>query len=244
MDSEHFLWVGKPLLKKTIVKIIMTVAVSLILIPVMFVMIFLLAIFLVIMALIFVLLRLDQDILQDIFDLFSDLLTSIVPKPSGYIGESERHMLMLFLALFAIALILFFYPPIILFLSPILLYLYCLNKKGYTYYISDSVIRIEKSWIFGKYAKELSFNQIACTRIQQGFLAKRFECGSLEIIALTKKPVGTGRVKTQARRYALWDIPHPEKVEEIITNKTLEWQSFLTGPEKEELEKVRRRYAR
>jgi len=30
MDSEHFLWVGKPFLKKTIVKIILVVAISLI----------------------------------------------------------------------------------------------------------------------------------------------------------------------------------------------------------------------
>jgi len=196
------------------------------------------------MVLVFALLRLDPDILKDIFDLFSGLLDLIIPKPSGYIGESEKHMVMLFPALFAITLVSVFCPPIVLFLLPVLFYLYCLNKKGYKYYISDRAIRIEKSWIFGKKVKELSFNQIVCTRIRQGFLAKEFKCGSLEIIALTKKPVGTGRVKTRARRYVLWNIHYPEKVEEIIINKTLEWQSFLTDQEKEELEKIRRWYVR
>lgn len=41
---------------------------------------------------------------------------------------------------------------------------------------SPSSVRIEKSWVFGNYTRELTFDQISDIYVNQGILARMFDC--------------------------------------------------------------------
>lgn len=67
---------------------------------------------------------------------------------------------------------------------------YYFNKNAYTYFITDKSVRIEKSWFFGSYVREITFDQIRDVHIMQGILARMFNCGSLVFITSTGLEVG------------------------------------------------------
>ncbi|MEM0358283.1 MAG: hypothetical protein QXL77_07955 [Candidatus Bathyarchaeia archaeon] len=63
---------------------------------------------------------------------------------------------------------LFFFVPLLIpfWLAFCLVFftLYYFNKNAYTYFITEKSVRIEKSWFFGSYTREITFDQIrACT---------------------------------------------------------------------------------
>lgn len=120
--------------------------------------------------------------------------------------------------------------------------LYYFNKNAYTYFITDKSVRIEKSWFFGNYAREITFDQIRDVHVMQGLLARMFNCGSLVFITTTGLEVGyvgggaaVGRgvmvgggaatptiVKGGGNMF--WDILEPAKAREILMGKLTEWR--------------------
>jgi membrane protein YdbS with pleckstrin-like domain len=122
--------------------------------------------------------------------------------------------------------------------------IYYLSKNAFTYHITERSVRIEKSWIFGNYVRELTFDQISDMRINQGFLARMFNCGSLVFVTTTGLEVGTafggggvvgrgilvgGGGATphviRGRGNTLWDIADPGKARETLMGKLTEWRS-------------------
>ncbi|MEM0058538.1 MAG: SHOCT domain-containing protein [Candidatus Bathyarchaeia archaeon] len=139
----------------------------------------------------------------------------------------------------------FFVPPLIPFwfaFCLVLFVLYYFNKNAYTYFITDKSVRIEKSWFFGNYAREITFDQIRDVHVMQGLLARMFNCGSLVFITATGLEVGyvgggaaVGRgvmvgggaatptiVKGGGNMF--WDILEPAKAREILMGKLTEWR--------------------
>lgn len=122
---------------------------------------------------------------------------------------------------------------------------YYFNKQSFTYHITDKSVRIEKSWIFGNYVRELTFDKISDIRINQGILARMFNCGSLVFVTITGLEVGYaasgvsvgrglrvggGTVAprvVKGRGNMLWDIADLGKVREILMSKITEWREVL-----------------
>ena len=67
---------------------------------------------------------------------------------------------------------------------------YYFNKRAFTYFITDKSVRVEKSWVFGNYFREITFDQIRDVHIMQGILARIFNCGSLVFVTSTGLEVG------------------------------------------------------
>ncbi|MEM2738211.1 MAG: SHOCT domain-containing protein [Candidatus Bathyarchaeia archaeon] len=123
--------------------------------------------------------------------------------------------------------------------------LYYFNKKAYTYSITEKSVRIEKSWFFGSYSREITFDQIRDVHIMQGLLARIFNCGSLVFITTTGLEVGyvgggaaVGKgimvgggtatptiVKSKSNMF--WDILEPSKAREILVSKITEWREVF-----------------
>jgi membrane protein YdbS with pleckstrin-like domain len=119
-----------------------------------------------------------------------------------------------------------------------------LSKNAFTYHITERSVRIEKSWIFGNYVRELTFDQISDIHINQGMLARAFNCGSLVFVTTTGLEVGAsfgggGVVRggifggggtvtphvVKGRGNMLWDIADPGKARETLMGKLSEWRS-------------------
>lgn len=125
-----------------------------------------------------------------------------------------------------------------LILASILFVVYYYNKRAYTYYVTDRSVRVEKSWVFGNYVRELTFDQIRDIHIMQGILARAMRCGSLAFATTAGLEVGhigagVGRgviIGGTAPRLIIWrggrfwDIPEPQMVREILMGKIAEWR--------------------
>ena len=118
-----------------------------------------------------------------------------------------------------------------------------ISKNAFTYRITEKSVRIEKSWIFGNYVRELTFDQISDIHINQGILARAFNCGSLVFMTTTGLEVGAriggggvirggvfgggGAVTphvVKGRGNMLWDIGDPGKAREVLMGKLAEWR--------------------
>ena len=135
--------------------------------------------------------------------------------------------------------------PLWLAFSFIFFIFYYFNKRAFTYFITDKSIRIEKSWIFGNYVREITFDQIKDVHVMQGILARFFNCGSLVFITSTGLEVGyvgggaaAGRgviiggggvspTIVKGRGNMFWDIPEPGKAREILMGKLAEWREVF-----------------
>lgn len=123
--------------------------------------------------------------------------------------------------------------------------LYYYNKQAYRYYITDKSVRIAKSWIFGTYVREITFDQIRDIHIMQGMIARAFNCGSLAFVTSTGLEVGYAGggvgvgggiliggggatpVMVAGRGNMFWDIAEPEKPREILMSKLIEWREVF-----------------
>lgn len=52
-----------------------------------------------------------------------------------------------------------FLIPLWLAFSFIFFLFYYFNKKAFAYFITDKSVRVEKSWFFGNYIREITFDQ-------------------------------------------------------------------------------------
>jgi hypothetical protein len=123
--------------------------------------------------------------------------------------------------------------------------IYYFNKRAYTYFITDKSVRIEKSWVFGNYIREITFDQIKDIHIMQGIFARSFNCGSLVFITSTGLEVGYvgggaaagGSVTIggggifprviRGRGNTFWDVQEPRKAREVLVNKLAEWREVF-----------------
>jgi len=123
--------------------------------------------------------------------------------------------------------------------------LYYFNKSAYTYFITDNAVCIEKSWFFGSYTREITFDQIRDVHVMQGLLARMFNCGSLVFTTITGLEVGyvgggvaVGRgvvvgggtaapTIVKARGNMFWDILEPAKAREVLIGKLTEWREVF-----------------
>jgi len=111
-------------------------------------------------------------------------------------------------------------------------------KRSHTYYVKENSILITRSWVFGTYQRELTFDKIQDVHVQQGFLAKRFKCGSVVFVTTTGLEVGYvgagggknvygGAMRPYLMRTsanAFLDIREPWKVRELIMKRIVAWR--------------------
>lgn len=123
---------------------------------------------------------------------------------------------------------------------------YYFDKRAYTYYVTGKSVRIVKSWVFGTYERELTLDQIIDAHINQGFLARLFNCGSLGFVSTAGLEVaykhsgvgiGGGMIfggagtsapsLLKGRANTFWDVPNPVSVKEVLLNKIAQWRDVV-----------------
>jgi len=136
------------------------------------------------------------------------------------------------------------------FISVVYFIFYYYSKRAYTFSITDKSIRIQKSWVFGTYEREITLDQIKDIHISQGILARFFNCGSLMFVSTAGLEVGyahagagagadlggvlvgggTGTTTPQllrGRGNTFWDIPNPSSLREKLVAKLTEWREVV-----------------
>jgi len=126
---------------------------------------------------------------------------------------------------------------------------YYYNKRAYVFCITDRSIRIQKSWVFGTYEREITLDQIRDVYVSQGILARFFNCGSLMFVSTTGLEVGyaqagagvgagvgvivgggAGSTTPQLLRgkgNTFWDIPNPSSLRQTLISKLTEWRGVV-----------------
>ncbi|MEM1697997.1 MAG: PH domain-containing protein, partial [Thermofilaceae archaeon] len=111
-------------------------------------------------------------------------------------------------------------------------------KIAHTYYVTPNSVLISRSWVFGTYQREITLDKIQDVHVQQGLLARAFDCGSLVFVTTTGYEIGymyagVGRGvvvatgKPRVRRTAsnaFLDIRSPVSVREIIMKGLVAWR--------------------
>jgi len=125
--------------------------------------------------------------------------------------------------------------------------LYYYWKSSHVYYVKESSVLITRSWVFGTYQREITLDRIQDVHVQQGFLARMFRCGSVVFTTTTGLEVGYGvggggvrgrvagvvgggvavPVLLRLPRNAFLDIPHPERVRELVFEKLVSWREVF-----------------
>jgi hypothetical protein len=125
---------------------------------------------------------------------------------------------------------------------------YCLDKRAFTFCLTDKSVHISKSWVFGTYERELTLDQIVDIHVNQGFLARLFKCGSLLFVSTAGLEVGyshaglgvglgagvlvgvgTGKsvpklVSGKENRF--WDVLDPLAVRTMLKEKIVQWRGL------------------
>lgn len=146
--------------------------------------------------------------------------------------------------------VIFIFLPVLILVwlvcAAIFFVLYYYNKNAFTYFITDKSVRVVKSWIFGNYVREITFDQIRDVHIMQGLLARIYNCGSLVFVTTTGLEVGyagggaavggggvivgSGGVTptiVKGRGNMFWDIKNPGKAREVLMSKLTEWREVF-----------------
>ncbi|MEM0023396.1 MAG: PH domain-containing protein [Thermofilaceae archaeon] len=141
----------------------------------------------------------------------------------------------LFIPLWLVALPLFLLYVVS---APLFFAFYYYWKNAHTYYVTPNSVLVSRSWVFGTYQREITLDKIQDVHVQQGLLARAFDCGSLVFvtttgyeIGYTYTGVGRGVVvatgKPRVRRTAsnaFLDIRSPVSVREIIMKGLVAWR--------------------
>jgi uncharacterized membrane protein YdbT with pleckstrin-like domain len=103
-------------------------------------------------------------------------------------------------------------------LSASFLTVYYFNKRAYAYYLTDRSVRVEKSWVFGNYVRELTFDQIRDVHVMQGILARAMGCGSLAFVTASGLEVGYagGRRRKKGHRRRRRARPNPLERRKVL----------------------------
>jgi hypothetical protein len=126
---------------------------------------------------------------------------------------------------------------------------YYYNKRAYVFYVTNKSVRIQKSWVFGTYEREITLDQIRDVYVSQGILARHFNCGSLMFVSTTGLEVGYahagagvgagagvivggGAASTtpqvlSGRGNTFWDIPNPSSLRQTLIVKLTEWRQVV-----------------
>ncbi|MEM1553064.1 MAG: SHOCT domain-containing protein [Thermoproteota archaeon] len=163
-----------------------------------------------------------------------------VGKP--YLKKTVIKFLITF-AIVSLLLLLVHWLPTLLWvaLSLAAFIIYYFNKRAYAYYITDKSVRIEKSWVFGGYVRELTLDQIRDVHVMQGMLARAMNCGSIVFVTTSGFEVGhvgaavgrgviVGGVTPKLvawRGGRFWDIREPHRVREILIGEISEWREVF-----------------
>lgn len=121
-------------------------------------------------------------------------------------------------------------------------------KSAHTYYVKENSVLITRSWIFGTYRRELTFDRLHDVHVQQGPLARLFKCGSVVFVTTAGLEVGYvgvgggGRasgggvifggggavpVLLRGAWNSFMDVRLPEHVSELIVKKLIEWREVF-----------------
>lgn len=188
---SEVIWSGKPYMKKTVVKFILTF---------------------VVLTLIF----------SPLFYLFL-----IIGPLSGLTA----------LGLWSIITVLYFF-------------FYYFGKRAYVFSVTGKSVRIQKSWVFGTYEREITLDHIKDVHVSQGILARCFNCGSLMFVSTAGLEVGyahsgaggaaglggilagggVGATTPQllrGRGNTFWDIPDPSSLRQVLIAKLMEWREVV-----------------
>jgi len=154
-----------------------------------------------------------------------------------------------FVIAFILTLLLFWAPEALLVLLAaytliawvfIALYLYW--KWAHTYYVKENSVLITRSWIFGTYQREITFDKIQDVHVRQGIIAKAFKCGSVVFVTTTGLEVGYVGVGARRRgvgaggaaptlitgaHNSFLDVRFPENVREVVMNKLIAWREVF-----------------
>ena len=95
-------------------------------------------------------------------------------------------------------------------------------KKANRFELGDETINVKRLF---RRPNSVSYQDIIDISVSQGFLAKRFNCGTLFLVLKT----GRGSVKLLGGGVAeqLDDVPNPERVSEFITAKLSPFSGFI-----------------
>lgn len=127
---------------------------------------------------------------------------------------------------------------------------YYYNKRAFVFSITDNAVRIQKSWIFGTYEREITLDQIRDVQVSQGILARFFNCGSLMFVTASGLEVGYAHAGVAAgiglggilvgggsasstphllkgRGNTFWDIPNPSSLRQALVAKLSEWRGVV-----------------
>ena len=163
---------------------------------------------------------------------------------------------LIFYLLFAMVLIpLFMHIPwafllyTVIVAIPLLFYVFW--KKAHTYYITENSVLITRSWVFGTYQREITFDKIQDIHVHQGILARIFKCGSVVFVTTTGLEVGYGiagggttvgpsvRIGTggvvigggvalptvvKGSHNTFLDVPYPWEVRELVMKHIVAWR--------------------
>ncbi|MCS7105241.1 MAG: PH domain-containing protein [Thermofilaceae archaeon] len=124
---------------------------------------------------------------------------------------------------------------------PVLFAFYYYWKSAHTYYLTENSVLITRRWVFGSYHREITLDRIHDVHVQQGILARAFNCGSLVFTTLTGLEVGysyteVGRgVRFGAARPKLLrtplnsflDVRDPESVKDTVVKRLAAWREVL-----------------
>jgi len=112
-------------------------------------------------------------------------------------------------------------------------------KWAHTYYVKENSVLITRSWVFGTYQREITFDKIQDVHVKQGIIARAFKCGSVVFVTTAglevgyvgvgagRRGVGAGGARPMlitGSHNSFLDVRLPESVREIVVNRLIAWR--------------------
>ena len=112
-------------------------------------------------------------------------------------------------------------------------------KWAHTYYVKENSALITRSWVFGTYQREITFDKVQDVHVKQGIIARAFKCGSVVFVTTAglevgyvgvgagRQGVGVGGARPMlitGAHNSFLDVRFPENVREVVVNKLIAWR--------------------
>lgn len=178
--------------------------------------------------------------------------SGIIWSGKPYIKKTIVKAIIIYVLLSLLFIWLFTLVPLVFVIYTIIAWLfiafYVYWKKAHTYYVKENSVLITRSWVFGTYRRELTFDRLHDVHVQQGLLARLFKCGSVVFVTtagLEVGYVGAGGgglasrggvvvggggalpVLLRGAWNSFMDVRLPEHVSELIVKKLVEWREVF-----------------